>query len=149
MTTIATDGKSMAGDGMAKDHCETIVDMKRQKVYRLSDGRIVGGAGNSFDLIAWRDWLEAGKSADCPIVSDQFAGLILTPDGAVYWVDHKGRELPIPPPCAVGSGQDVALGAMDFGAAPGEAVAIASRRDSHTGGKVSVINLEPKLEAVA
>lgn len=148
MTTIATDGKSMAADGMAKDHCDTIVSMSRPKVFRLSDGRIIGAAGNSFDIDSWRDWLECGKIGDCPIESDQFAALILHATGAVHWVDHKGREIPTPTPCSVGSGQDVALGAMEAGANAFRAVQIACLRDPFSGGEITEIHREPSIAMV-
>lgn len=149
MTTIATDGKSMAGDGMLCDHCETIVNLGGRKVHRLDDGRIIGASGNSFDIIAWRDWLKSGREGACPIESDQFAGLVLHPNGVVHWVDHKGREIVTPAPCAIGSGQDYAIGAMEAGASAEQAVTIACRRDPHSGGDITALHLSPALEAVA
>lgn len=149
MTTVATDGQSMAADGQVSDHCETIVDHKREKVRRLSDGRIVGAAGSAFDAVSWAAWLESGKEGDCPIDSDLFVGLILNKDGTVLWVDHKGREVAATPPCAIGSGQDLALGAMDAGATPGEAVNIACKRDPGSGGRIKIEYLTPRLEEAA
>lgn len=142
MTTIATDGKSMAGDGRCQDHFNTLVDDAKCKVFRLPGGRIVGGSGNSFDVDSWRLWLINGKMGDCPIQSDQFAALILNTDGTVLWVDHKGREALTPTPCAIGSGQDYAYGVMDAGLSPERAVQIASGRDKNTGGKITVLSLD-------
>lgn len=136
MTTIATDGKSMAGDGQVCDHFDTIVEMARRKVHALTDGRVVGCSGNSLDAAAYVDWLKSGKDGPCPIEDDRFAALILHPSGDVYWVDHKGREAQTPPPCAIGSGQDYAYGAMAAGASPTEAVEIAATRDRSTGGTI-------------
>jgi len=147
MTTIATDGRSMAGDGQIADQFDTVLDTARAKVHRLSNGSVVGGAGNSFDLLSWRNWLEAGKQGDCPISDERFAGLILSTDGVILWVDHKGREIEVPGPCAIGSGQDFAIGAMEAGATPEEAVRIACKRDSGTGG--AVIALEPATPMLA
>lgn len=141
MTTIATDGKSMAGDGLVIDHRETVVDTERRKVFRLADGRIIGGAGNAADVDAWRAWLEGGKDGACPIDSDRFAGLILSPDGTVHWVDHKGREMETPVPSACGSGQDFAYGAMAVGASAALAVAAAASRDAYSGGTITVEHL--------
>jgi ATP-dependent protease HslVU (ClpYQ) peptidase subunit len=138
MTTIATDGRFMAGDGLVSDHCDTIVASDAQKVFRLKDGRVVGGAGNRADVTAWVDWLDAGKEGDCPISGDRFSGLILNVDGSVLWVDHKGREQDTPTPCAVGTGQDYAYGAMEAGASALEAVEIACRRDLYSGGSITV-----------
>jgi ATP-dependent protease HslVU (ClpYQ) peptidase subunit len=138
MTTIATDGRAMAADGLVHDHCDTIVDRDCRKVFRLADGRIAGGAGNAFDVLAWVNWLDAAKSGPCPIEGTQFSGLILDPSGTVLWVDHKGREGVTPVPAAVGSGQDYAYGAMDAGADPAEAVRIATLRDVYSGGYIHI-----------
>ena len=144
MTTIATDGKSMAGDGQSEDHCRTIVSHTSVKVSKLGDGRILGAAGNSLDADAWQEWVSTGKVGACPIESDQFAGLILNTDGTVLWVDHKGREILTPTPVAIGSGQDFAYGAMEAGASPCMAVQIAAKRDPGTGGIVTIQHLEPE-----
>lgn len=148
MTTIATDGKSMAADGLAVDHCDTVITETRSKLRRLKDGRIAGGSGNSFDLTSWFEWLDAGKKGDCPVQSEQFAGLILSSEG-VLWVDYKGRETSVPTPSATGSGQDYAYGAMEAGASPEQAVLIACKRDIHSGGEVTVLSLENALREVA
>ena len=147
MTTIATDGSIMAADGLVHDHVDTIVDTGAQKIFRLDDGRVVGGAGNRADVNAWVAWLNAGKDGDCPIVSERFSGMILNTDGTVLWVDHKGREQDTPVPCAVGSGQDFAYGAMEAGASPVEAIEIACKRDLFTGGTLTVIALGGPLAA--
>jgi hypothetical protein len=142
VTTIATDGKSMAGDGRCHDHCDTLVDDAKCKVFRLPDGRIVGGSGNSFDVDSWRLWVAGGKIGDCPIESEQFAALILLTDETVLWVDHKGRETITPPPVAIGSGQDFAYGAMEAGLSAEQAVQVACRRDTRSGGKITVLQLD-------
>lgn len=126
----------MASDGLIHDHCDTVVDNQFRKVFILNDGRLAGGAGNSFDVRAWIDWLNDDKKGDCPIDSDRFVGLILNLDGSVLWVDYKGREALSPVPCAVGSGQDYALGAMEAGATPEQAIAIACKRDCYSGGRI-------------
>lgn len=148
MTTIATDGQSMAADGQVSDHCGTIVDHARPKVHRLADGRIAGAAGSSFDAVSWIEWLDSGKNGNCPIQDESFTGLILSTSG-VLWVDHKGREIATPAPIAIGSGQDVAIGAMMHGATPGEAVNIACKRDPNSGGRIKVEYLTPRLEEAA
>lgn len=142
MTTVATDGKSMAADGLVMDHRDTIVDTEHRKVHRLADGRIIGGAGNSADIDAWRAWLESGREGECPIDSDRFVGLILSADGTVHWVDCKGREMETPVPCACGSGQDYAYGAMAVGASPALAIAAAISRDPYSGGTIIVEHLD-------
>jgi hypothetical protein len=135
VTTIATDGRTMAADGQVQDHRGVIVN-DRPKVFRLSDGRLAGGAGNTFDVRSWIEWLDSGKVDKCPIESEQFSGLIVGPSG-VLWVDYKGREALTSVPCAVGSGQEIAIGAMEAGASPRKAVEIAISRDIYSGGTIT------------
>lgn len=150
MTTIATDGRSMASDSQVQDHRDVVVDRDRPKVHRLDDGRIVGAAGNSFDADAWVAWVSTGKNGDCPIQGDSFVALILNLDGSVLWVDHKGREVLTPVPCAIGSGEEIALGAMDAGVSPYRAVEIACNRDIYSGGPVrSLFLIQEPLHAAA
>lgn len=139
MTTIATDGKSMAGDGL---ECEgnTITGRSVVKVERLPDGRIVGVSGRFTDAIAFRRWLTEGGAK--PKVGEMGA-LVLCPDGTVLWYDKALEPLPSEIPAAVGCGMDHALTAMDAGCAPERAVELAALRDPRTGGNISVLYLEP------
>ena len=148
MTTIATDGQSMAGDGQSQAN-GTVVNHVRAKVLKLATGSIVGGCGCMYELGVWASWLEGGKVGDCPIQSEEFGGLILNPDGSVFMVDHRGRESSVEVPCAVGTGMDLAIGAMMAGATPGEAVNIACKRDPNSGGRIKIEYLTTRLEEAA
>lgn len=141
MTTIATDGRSMAGDGQREIH-GTIVIRDAQKVRRLSDGRIVGTAGDVAFGMAIVEWLEDG--GDPPKLEDGGCVLVLTPAGEVFHIDKYCKLLPVQVPVAIGSGMDMAIGAMEHGASPFEAVTIAARRDPGTGGEIAVLLLEPQ-----
>lgn len=59
MTTIATDGKSMAGDGVCSGN-GIRHGLSVRKVHLLPDGRIVGIAGCSYAHAAFLPWLTAG-----------------------------------------------------------------------------------------
>ena len=145
MTTVATDGKSMAGDSQCGNptiHCEV------RKIQRAKDGALLGICGQAFDLAGFLLWYECGMSGE-PNVSADFEGLILLPSGVAICVDEKGRKFEHAVPAAVGSGASVAYGAMDHGATPTEAVAIAIKRDAGSGGPVQTEFLKPVLEAVA
>lgn len=143
MTTIATDGETMAADGLCTQH-GTVIDRNRVKVHRLEDGRIVGGCGDTADNELVVEWLAAGaKSGEEPVISD--AGsvvLVLHPCGGVDIIDRQCRPLRIPTPIAIGSGCDYAMGAMDAGASPERAVEIAAARNPNTGGKITVLGLK-------
>jgi hypothetical protein len=135
MTTIATDGKSMAGDGRCGGeclHCEVV------KIARAKDGAILGCAGHAFDLGEFLKWHEEGGEIG---VTEDFEGLILQPDGEVLCVDAKGRSFVHGVPAAVGSGCRFAYGAMDAGLFPEDAVRIAAKRDAFTSGTITVLHL--------
>lgn len=138
MTTLATDGKSLAGDGRctAGDliHSETV-----KKVHRLNDGRIVGCCGSLYNIEAFVEWMNGGT--DKPDLSDNFEALVIGPDGCVTY-DEKLRTAFQSVPAATGSGAAVALGAMEAGAAPKRAVEIACKRDTGSGGEITVLHLE-------
>lgn len=147
MTTIATDGKSMAGDGQ-REVRGTISTRNAEKVRRLSDGSVIGTAGDSACGCALIEWLEGGGDAPKLEPESGFNALQLTSDGKVFIYDKHCMPMPVEPPMAIGSGMDLAIGAMLAGKSAEDAVMIAVRRDPGTGGKITVLHLEPRLSAV-
>lgn len=138
MTTVATDGKTMAADGMAISH-GTIVEHGLSKVIRLDDGTLVGTAGQRSDGDAFKAWLGGGER---PKIKKPFEALVLRPDGScTYHCEHDLEGLTTEFPAAIGSGMDFALAAMDAGASPRRAVEISIRRSPHSGGEVTVLTL--------
>lgn len=133
MTTIATDGRTMAGDGLVTGN--GIKHMQSNiKVHKLPCGTLVGLSGCTYvqqealEFVAGdRDTLDAG---------DDFEALILYPDGTCEAMDGKGRRYQQSVPAVTGSGGAIALGAMAAGATPREAVEIATRYDTTTGGEI-------------
>lgn len=51
-------------------------------------------------------------------------------------------------PCAYGSGGEIAIGAMEMGASAAEAVEVAKRRDSQTGGDVRIFTIHEEPVSV-
>lgn len=139
MTTIATDGKSMAGDGFVTGN-DLIHSTTEIKVRKLSDGRIVGIAGSAYAHVLFVPWLENG--GDPPELTDDFEALVLHPGGRCQSFNHKCLAIEQPTPAVTGSGGALALGAMLAGASPERAVAIACERNMGTGGTVTVIHLD-------
>lgn len=146
MTTIATDGKSMAGDGLVTSG-DAIFGYNLVKVRRAPDGRIAGASGTGYDADAFHAWLANG--GDPPKLNEHFEALVLYPDGTCRSYDSDCRSIPEELPSATGSGRLAAIGAMEFGAGPERAVEIACARDAMSGGKITVLHLEPALAAVA
>ena len=146
MTTIATDGKTMAGDGLVTSG-STIFGHDLQKVKRLPDGRIVGCAGSGYNGVAFMDWLESG--GDKPKLGEDFEAIVLHPDGSCFTYDESCVAMSESLPTATGSGRQLALAAMDLGKTPAEAVEYAATRDMATGGVIRSTELQFKLAEVA
>lgn len=143
MTTIATDGKSMAGDGLSVDGGGLICSQAVVKVHRLRDKSIVGLAGTPFQIKPMVDWLNAGaKPASLPNMGDQnWDVLHLKRDGTIVSYGSNGHSTVEEAPAAVGSGCDIAIGAMMAGASPKKAVGIACHRHTGSGGTITEISL--------
>lgn len=129
MTTIAFDGKTLAGD--------TQTSMYRgaaTKVHRLTDGRLYGACGQLQDAIAVLEWLEG--YGEKPKVEDGFHAILIK-DGECFTLENKlvkvghGRKI-----FAVGSGRDFAMAAMHLGKSAREAVLVAHQFDVDTGDEV-------------
>lgn len=134
MTVIATDGYSMAGDSIVTSGDGTLFSKTRKKIFRIGK-EIVGVAGNTSQCDQYLDYLKNG--GDKPEL-ENFHALHLTPNG-VFLVDDKTlNKLKVKVPYAIGSGGDIALGAMLEGAYPEKACRQAIKRNVRCGGKVWV-----------
>lgn len=134
MTTIATDGFALAGDGRSTRN-DSVTGRDRIKVIPLLDGSIVGGAGRTADAERAMRHLLADEPGD---VKGDYVLLRLFPNGKI--ATYEGSVLsPIfmKAPQAIGSGSDIAMGAMLAVAAAKEAVQIAAKIDVYTGGKIT------------
>lgn len=138
MTTIATDGKSMAADRLVTS--DTAIHGVTTKIVQLDDGTIIGHTGNAYQFESFVTWYKMHRPEpfDC---RDDMEALVLTPDGVIRCYDQYGRSYVADAPQATGSGCRVAIGAMAAGATPAEAVEIASRYDTKTGGGVDSYTL--------
>lgn len=147
MTTIATDGRTLAADGQTTSPGDYIVTLKAEKVVRTGAGRIVACCGPCGDEELFIDWLENGGKK--PKLGRGFAAIALAPGehAHVYYGDCTRNRLR--GPYAIGSGAQWALAAMDLGKTPQEAVAYACTRDIYSGGEIVALSLDPPLKAVA
>lgn len=143
MTTIATDGKSMAGDGQETHSNGTITALNMQKVRRLPDGSIIGICGDVVDALQFVKWLSDGGVK--PKFARPFEALVISKrdDNALFYY-YTPNLFPIPTeaPVAIGHGMQFALAAMDCGRSPMEAVKVAIGRDAWTGGQVTVLRID-------
>lgn len=141
MTTVATDGRSIAADGQSSTDDGPITNLNRKKLTKLPGGSIIGCAGEVPDILRLTAWLMDGQQQKPPRIRSALAMLQLMPNGEVlYWTEELEPH-PIDVPASVGSGAELALGAMLAGASPRQAIDIACQRDPMSGGKITVLSL--------
>lgn len=138
MTTIAWDGSTLAADSQYTGaHIETV---QLQKIKKLSSGAYFAFAGNPGEAEQVRKWINAGRPHDRRPKVDDFAALIVRKH-SVHFMDHALEEVPMKAPVAIGSGESIALTAMDCGKTAVEAVRLAVKRDPDTGGRVRSVKV--------
>jgi hypothetical protein len=146
MTTIAWDGKRLAGD---KQRSWNSTPLAVTKVFRLEHPMTIGNvpevvlfgcAGDSPSIIHFERFARHG--GDKPVMTDM--NVLLVDAHGACWAG--GHELAFTPVglrhFAVGSGADFAIGAMARGATAREALDIAATYDTNTGMGVDVLELE-------
>lgn len=146
MTVVAWDGKTLAGDKRTNFgglHGTTT------KVHRLKDGRLVGCAGNTAQIVEFVRWLEEGANPDkmpaiqrdakeCVSALVILEGHIVTQyENTPYPIVIENRHL------AIGSGRDFAMAAMWLGQTAHDAVAVACHFDVGCGNGIDMLELEP------
>jgi ATP-dependent protease HslVU (ClpYQ) peptidase subunit len=135
VTTIATDGKTMASDS------QIVLGGLRAgsgKKVRSVRGHIVGTSGEHGDGVIFCDWFEKGALLDeRPDLAGDFHAMTLDKEGKILVYDSDCVPFHASGFFAIGSGSDFALGAMAKGATPFEAVKIAAEFDINTGGMVN------------
>jgi hypothetical protein len=150
-TTIATDGFTIAGDGLRRTSWGCKTDHDIQKI-RVRHGRVYALSGSYALFEPAIEWHHNGADPHkLPIDTSEggWALLVLTHDGVTARIATYSNKKPYPEehglPFTMGSGCDYALGAMDHGAKPLEAVAIACKRDESTGGDIQVIDIKEAI----
>ena len=145
MTTIASVGMQIAADSQC-----TVGSMVSGYVDKLveTDHGIVGISGPSIAERPFLEFLETGKKPDNADDIGGFNGLVLRPGGTVeLYCSFEMVQTTDPDfPVAIGSGAEIAVGAMMAGKTADEAVAVACERDCYSGGKISVFSVEDEGE---
>lgn len=141
MTTIAWDGQTLAADTQmtfgGDIDAHTVKITKRGPV-------LAGASGTTSCCQAFLDWFASGMIGDPPPSAHptnadwSYWGLIIY-DGRIILHTETGWVRFTAPLYALGSGANVAAGAMEHGATADEAVKIAMKRDNKTGGEITVL----------
>ena len=138
VTTIVTDGKVLVGD------CQLTsggVSLNYQDKIRKINGHLVGGCGSPDDLALFMAWYaNPGKP---PKLGKNFEAVVVNEAGSIFYYSNRLIPQQIHEPFyATGSGSYIALGALEHGATPLEALKIACKRDIHTGVGIAEIKLD-------
>lgn len=142
MTTIATNGIEMSGDGKAVNGI-IVMSLDTQKVFKLKDGKVIGIAGSG----AKAQYLVEHYGTDTEIPASMFEDVdMVVIDGTDQVLVYEGSHIAITlrAPVAIGSGRELALGALLAGQSTRASVAIAAQRDIYTGGKIKTLKARAK-----
>jgi hypothetical protein len=142
MTTIASDGTTVAADGLYVCGTEIIA---RNKVKLLAiDGTLYGFTGSYRLFDSAIRWHKSPVTARAPLPAldpqdkdDSWRLLVFKPAQCVCYFKGGDPEF-FPYPCAFGHGEAYAMGALLAGATPKAAVEIAATLDVYTGGRILV-----------
>jgi len=149
MTTIATDGKTIAADSLqCKNDSRSPRHARKIHVGRNEKGMpavfALTGAGCMCEPLI--EWIGRGAApSDYPdarnldITSWDF--MVIDEDGIRSYVSQNPYPNRHGYPFSLGTGREFALGAMMAGASPEQAVGIAIQIDIHSGGNVDVIDI--------
>lgn len=131
---------------MVKNYIDQKVAVKIfEIVAENGDRAYIAGAGAYAGLLAFLDWTTSGMNPD-----DYPRDFLKDTD--IVFVDKYGigvfedyhKPIPVSLPFSMGSGGNIALGAMAAGASPDKAVKLASKYDPFTDSKVKTYKLKPK-----
>ncbi len=149
MTVIAYKDRTLAGDSAWTDR-GAIVTL-RTKLTRLASGVLVGAAGDGDDRALMKLLADVKTPEDLPSLDALRALrcdvrlLVVFPDGQVWRVDSgkkDGGAEPTSEPCAIGTGADLAMGAMLAGKGAADAAAIAASRDTGCREPITTMSLD-------
>jgi ATP-dependent protease HslVU (ClpYQ) peptidase subunit len=144
VTTIAYKNGIMAGDSRITAGEDEISPGAVRKVFRLSNGTLIGFAGTLAKIQEVMKQLRKTPSKiDFKVAKgEELHALIVYSDGVVRELDSEGWTEIKAPYYAIGTGSLVAKVAMACDKSPAEAVRMAMKFDKNTGGKVQIVKLD-------
>lgn len=115
-----------------------IFDVAIKKIAANKAGWLGGSCGDLGAVSAFAAWIERGNKKLLEFeAEDKFEGILINPLGAVLYVEKHGRKTPMSADYyTLGSGGNVALGALAHGATAIEAVEIAIKLVTSCGGPI-------------
>jgi len=145
MTVIAWDGATLAADRQTM--LSGLKVRTQQKIFRLDDGRLFGGSGETALVRAMLNWFQEGedpakypqhKTSD----SDWDPCVIIAKDCLKLYERTPYPNILPPQIFALGSGRDYALAVMHLGHSAEKAVEVASHFDIGCGFGCTTLKLD-------
>lgn len=142
MTTIAVRGGIMAADCQGTSGT---IRSRVDKMFMIGDSAIIGVAGTLSECMVFYHWVTdvlLNDAEEDPPKMEEVEAVILSRKGVYH---YAASVMPVRVKdqfFAIGSGAEVALGAMSMGADAKKAVQIASKWDVHTGGRIATMSLD-------
>lgn len=139
MTTIAANLYEMAADTRVTWDDDTT--SSSVKIYTIGSA-ILGATGDVDEIAKFIEWYTNGSVGKQPKRSKDFRVIRLNSEGLhiidsnSYWLKLDDKFF------AVGSGGQFAIGAMEMGATPENAVRIAAKHDLFTNSSITVFKLK-------
>jgi len=150
MTTIAYKDGVLAADTLCVNG--HIRSGFATKIVRGPRGELAGSAGSAGFNRAFNAWVTAGMEGEPPKAAEtddiRDYGFVVLPNGEIEQHEPEGVNRLRADIFAVGSGRNVAQGAMKAGATAEEAVRIAIDLDCYSGGEVTVLRRPSDAELV-
>lgn len=128
----------MAGDSQTTQG--GVIVGRVRKVFKIR-GHLIGGCGNLAELLAVKEWFLDGMKTDRPSYPNTEI-LFVSPDGTVRSFRGGLFECSKFPYHALGSGQDLCMGALEMGATAIEAVGVACKLDINSSRPIHVVRLD-------
>lgn len=140
MTTIAYRDGVLAADTLVTHNGRIAGWVKKA----MKIGRLLVGTCGSLNLTQpLLDWLRTGAIGPPPkmqgVKECEGTAMLILPGDIIVTIDEYGMDYIRAPFHAIGSGAQLALGAMAAGATAEEAVHIAKGIDCYTGGEITVL----------
>lgn len=137
MTTIAISHEEIAADSYAY-FGDTRASTTRQKI-KVSGGKIFAFCGSSQIFDAVMNWYDAGAKPDDVPKHGDWNLIVVTAKGCFFCSPDMPYMGNVDLPCAFGTGERFAYGALDSGMSARDAVRAAMLRDPYTGGEITVV----------
>lgn len=139
MTTVAWDGKTLAADRLSLGGGTRFGEVT--KIAKSPNGILVGAAGHLTATAGFLRWVKGDMKGKKPPLNNSTA-MVIYPNGTVELHDENGYSSIEADYVAIGSGEDYAIAAMTLGHTAKEAVEVAIKVSTTSGGGIDCLTLD-------